>query len=128
MVKKEIQKLMSCFPGSFINHNFEVILLPKTNLYFLLNNVKTVEDLQFKVIAWCSRDASKTQPYYSDWRNKEYQTRVRNSINEFLGTDFNADQWMDIYTEFGNACHEDRCREFIRSGFDLKILSNKGEN
>ena len=29
----ELQKLLNCFPDSYINHNLEVILIPKTNTY-----------------------------------------------------------------------------------------------
>ncbi len=121
-LKKQITKLMELFDNAFINKNYELILVPKTNLYFLLENVNTVEDLYFKVIAWCSRSACKQQPYYAEWRNKKYRKMVRDNINTFLGTDFSEDQWMEIYIKFGNGCNKCRCREFIRNNFDLKLL------
>ncbi|MGN0961299.1 MAG: hypothetical protein ACI4PF_03780 [Christensenellales bacterium] len=119
---KEIQKLMKLFPNSFINQNKELILVPKTNLYFRLEDVRTKEDLYFKVIAWCSRSACKQMPYYQDWRNKKYQEMVRNNLNTFLGTNFSKDEWMDIYTKFGNGCNEEKCREFIKNNFNFDLV------
>lgn len=34
-------EVMREFPGSFINHNNELILIPKTNLYICLRDVNT---------------------------------------------------------------------------------------
>lgn len=119
---KSITRLMELFDNSKINKNYELILDPPTNLYFLLGNVHTLEDLYFKVIAWCSRSACKTQPYRTHWRNEQYWKMVRDNINTFLGVDFTQDEWMDIYTVFGNGCNEEKCREFIKKGFDLLVV------
>ena len=121
-LKDEIARLIELFDNAFINKNYEIILVPKTNLYFLLENVKTVEDLYFKVIAWCSRSACKQQPYHDKWKNEQYRKMVRENINTFLGVDFTQDEWMDIYTKFGNGCNEGKCREFIRNNFDFELV------
>lgn len=31
---EELKEVMACFPNSYINHNLELILIPKTNTYF----------------------------------------------------------------------------------------------
>ena len=113
-MKDEIKSLMQLFESSFINPNNELILCPKTNLYFRLDDVENVEDLCYKIVAWCSRDASKSEPYYSEWRNKRYREYVRNNINTFLGTTFTEDEWLDIYCKFGNGCNKDECMKFIK--------------
>lgn len=51
-------EVMKQFPGSFINYNNELILIPKTNLYVGLYNVNTPTDLKFKLLEWCSRDCT----------------------------------------------------------------------
>ena len=38
-VLNELKKLLGLFPGSYINQNLEVILIPKTNTYFNLEGV-----------------------------------------------------------------------------------------
>lgn len=85
---KEVQRLMGLFEGSFINSNNELILVPKTNLYFRLDDVKTDKDLKRKVIAWCSRDACKAQYCRVEWRNEQYRKYVREQINKFLGVNY----------------------------------------
>ncbi len=124
-VRDAITDLSFLFENSFINENNELILVPITNLYFSLRNVKTIEDLYFKIIAWCSRDACKSTPFDTERQCDNYQAMVRGNINSFLGTNFNRDQWLDIYCVFGNGLHEEQCRKFIRSGFDLALLEGK---
>ena len=109
-----IQELMQIFDGSYINENNELILCPKTNLYFRLEDVTNVEDLCYKIVAWCSRDASKSMPYQTQWRNKKYREYVRNNINEYLGTNFTETEWLDIYCKYGCGCNKDDCIKFIR--------------
>lgn len=121
-MNKEVQRLMSLFEGSFINHNNELILIPSTNMYFCLSNLKTDKDLKCKVIAWCSRHACKTMAYHTNWRNEKYQAGVREKINKFLGVDFTADNWMFIYTYLGNDIRRELCEKFIDSGYDLKVI------
>ncbi|WP_300924585.1 hypothetical protein [uncultured Clostridium sp.] len=128
VVQRSIKELMGLFPYSFINSKSELILIPKTNLYFLLKDVKTLTDLYFKVISYCSRDACKTTPYRSDWHNLRYQSQVRNSINTFLNVEFTKEQWMDIYTYYGNAYNQNSCYEFINNNFDLEIIRKLQEN
>ncbi len=39
-------EVMKQFPGSFINHNNELILIPKVNLYIRLEDVNTPTELK----------------------------------------------------------------------------------
>ena len=113
-MKKYIQELMDLFEGSFINESNELILCPKTNLYFRLEDVNSFEDCCYKIVAWCSRDASKSEPYHTQSRNKKYREYVRININEFLGTDFTEDDWLDIYCKYGCGCNKEECIEFVK--------------
>lgn len=121
---EEIKKLMSLFKGSFINYRNELILAPRTNLYFNLDNVDNLIDLTYKVFAYCSRDAYKREPFRVDWRNHKYQDEIREKLNNFLGVDFSKEIWGKIYCQFGNGCNEKECLEFIKSDFDFKLLEN----
>lgn len=112
-----ILELMKLFDDSFINNNNELILVPKTNLYFRLADIKDYDDLVYKIIAWCSRDSSKSEPYYSTKRNEKYRQYVRNNLNTFLGVDWNEDEWAELYSKFGNGINKDECMEFIFNTF-----------
>lgn len=126
-LQKEISQLMELFNGSFINSHNELILVPKTNLYFRLEDIETVLDLKCKVIAWCSRHACKTPYCRVEWRNKAYQASVREKINRFLGVRFDLDEWALIYTYLGNDIRHELCEKFIESNYDIFIIKKEYE-
>lgn len=124
--QNELLKLtMNTFRGSFINHNNELILVPKTNLYFLLDNIESELEFKCKILEWCSRDASKTMPYNQLSRNREYWTMVREGINSILGTKFNHEDMYLIYGELGNQVDRNLTVRFIESNYDLEILKEE---
>lgn len=114
-MREDVKELMQLFNNSFINQNNELILVPRTNLYFRLDDVNNYQDLCYKIFAWCSRDCSKSEPYYAKWRNEKYREYVRNNINTFLGVDYNENDWLDIYSKYGNGCNKNECIEFIKN-------------
>ena len=46
---ESVQKALKYLEGSFINHNNEIILIPKFNVYTLLDDVETDEDFYVKL-------------------------------------------------------------------------------
>lgn len=121
-IKEYVYDLLELFPNSFVSEYQEFIAVPRTNLYFNLKNCNSLLDIKCKVLEWFSRDACKSQPFRSDWRNAEYWDNIREKINDFLGTDFTAEEMMIIYTRLGNACNHKLCIEFIESGYNMKLL------
>lgn len=117
-----ISKLMQIFPNSFINGLNEIVLIPKTNLYFCLNDIESEFDVKCKLLEWCSRDATKAMPYQSNKRNKKYQNRVRAKINIYLRTNFTREQMEVIYCELGNAINHKLTIKFIESGYDFDVF------
>lgn len=124
-IKEYVTDLLDLFPNSFVNENQEFIAVPKTNLYFLLSNCNSLLDIKCKVLEWFSRDACKSQPFRSHWRNKEYQDNIRDKINEFLGTDFTREEMTDIYSQLGNNVNRQLCIEFIESDYNMKLLEGE---
>ncbi|MBS5114143.1 MAG: hypothetical protein KHY88_00320 [Erysipelotrichaceae bacterium] len=120
-----ITKLMIIFDKAFINRINELILIPRTNLYFSLNNVESEFDLKCKVLEWCSRDACKSMPYQSDKHNEKYQDDVRKNINNFLKTDFTREDMELIYTRLGNAVNHKLTIKFVQSNYDMNILRSE---
>jgi phenylalanyl-tRNA synthetase beta subunit len=117
-MSEELKRLMSIFPESFVNRRMELILVPKENIYFLVEDVKTLKDLKRKVIEWVSRPASKDT-------SKKTQLMCLFAINEFLGTSFDKDEMMEIYTRCGNGCNKERTERFIDSGYNLSVLARQ---
>lgn len=121
-----ISNLMVLFNGSFINYRNELILVPRTNLYFSLDDVESESDLKCKVIEYCSRDAYKTMHFDSIAENIEYHDYVIERINEYLGTYFDETDMELIYTKLGYGVHHYLTIKFVESNYDMNIL--KGGN
>lgn len=105
-------------PKSYLNHNLEMIVEPKNNIYFLMEDVENEMDLKRKVITWLSRPSCKGVSTY-------WQYRIRNIVNEYLETDFELSHMEQIYTRLGNDCNRPLCLQFIESNYDLRLLDYK---
>ena len=123
MVSDEIvNKLKQCFPQAFVNPRNEIIVHPRTNSYFILENCENEFDVKCKVLEWLSRAACKSQPYHSDYRNEMVWEYHRHGINMYLGTKFSREDMYLIYTYLGNCCNHQRTISFINNGYDLNLL------
>jgi len=114
-IKRFVDIVKKLSPKSFINSRNELILEPKNNIYFQLEDVKSELDFKCKVIAWLSRPSCKGVSEY-------WQKKILAMVNELLGTNFTKDQISDVYTRLGNDCNRKLCVEFIESGYNLSLL------
>jgi hypothetical protein len=119
-------RLFECFPNSFMNSQLEFIADLKSNTYFRLSDRETEFQVKKKVIQWLSRAAFKSEPYQTAIANRRFHERIAKGINDFLGTDWDGDDFEAIYAKLGNGCNDDLCEAFINSGYDLDILRKKG--
>lgn len=115
----ELKKLLNCFSESYINHNLEVILIPKTNTYFSLVGCGTKRDIIAKVLMWCTRDISKARPYQQQKRNIDFYVDNRTRLEKYLGSNINVDV---VYNCLGNGINKELTYRFIESGFDMTLL------
>lgn len=128
MVNNEVMlKLFKAFPNGFINHNLEFIAYPhrRVNSYFNLGNCETEEDVAAKILEWLSREAYKSQHFQTERKNREVHDYHLDGINSFCGTNFDTLDIEEIYTYLGNAVNHQKTLAFIRSGYDLAILSRE---
>lgn len=117
-----IQKLMSCFPRSFMNSCGEFIAHDKANEYFILHNCESELDVKCKTLEWFSRGAYKTEPYRTRKKNDEFHRFMLNGINSFLETEFTEEDMEVIYIYLGNAVNHEKTIRFIESGYDMNVL------
>ena len=103
-------------PLCFINTSFELIVEPKNNIYFRLEDIESELDFKCKVIAWLSRPSCKGV-------SKVWQKKFRAIVNEFLETDFSEDEMHEIYTWLGNDCNRPLTIKFIECNYDMLLLS-----
>lgn len=114
-IEKFIDIVEKHSPKCFVNRNNELIVEPKNNIYFRLEDIETELELKCKVLAWLSRPSCKGVSNY-------WQKRIRTIVNEFLGTEFTFDEMEEGYTYLGNDCNREKTIKFIESNYDLKIL------
>lgn len=102
--------------GSFINEDKELIVIPKINAYFRLEDVETELDFKCKVLNWLSFYASPNH-----W-SKRWSNEIIDYTNFILHTDFSKEDFETIYNHLGNGINNDLTIKFIRSNYDMKVL------
>jgi len=110
------------FNGSFINEHNELILIPETNLYILLNDCDSKFQLFTKLLEWCSRDACFSLPYPMMKFNELYWKQNRKALNSFFDQNWSHNDMSLIYETLGCHVNPNLTKQFIESGFNLKIL------
>ena len=123
-VLNDLKKLLGLFPGSYINQNLEVILIPKTNTYFSLEGIQSRRDIIAKLLMWYSRTIAKGQPFRTQKRNNLFREVTKNSLNYYLGTLFSDEDMALIYQRLGNGINPELTYRFIDSGFDIEVLDD----
>lgn len=106
------EKLTHAFPHGIINSAGEFIAHHSGD-GFILFGCKSELEVKCKVLEWLSRAAFKSEPFRYDTQNRNFHIVMCNGINDYLGTNFRAEDMETIYTYLGNAIRHDRTIEFI---------------
>lgn len=114
-LKSIINQTLQVFPKSFINNSSEIILEPRNNVFFRLDNVETELDFKCKMFAWLSRPIAKGL-------NKYWSPKLLSSFNRLLNTNFTKDEMQTIYDRLGNDVNRQLTIKFIESNYDLSQL------
>ncbi|SCX52198.1 hypothetical protein SAMN02787108_01882 [Lysinibacillus fusiformis] len=114
-LKSIINQTLQAFPNAFINRSNEIILEPRNNVYFRLEDVTTALDFKCKMFAWLSRPIAKSL-------NRYWSPKVLSSFNEVLCTNFTNGEMNRIYDRLGNDVNRPLTIRFIESNYDLKLL------
>lgn len=114
---KELEKIYDAFPKAYINRFNEMIIYPRENTYFLLDNVNNELELECKVLEYCSRQASKGLSKTS----RKYHFE---GICDFFNRKFTQEEMNLIYTHLGNGINRKLCIKYIESNFDMEVLKN----
>ena len=121
---ESVQKALKRLHGSFINHNNEIILIPKFNVYTLLDDVETDDDFKVKMCEWFSRDCCCALRYSYKKRLYRYYQENTDAFNFICGTNFTVEQMEYIYTYLGNGIKHELAKQFVKNGFDLSVIAN----
>ena len=119
---ESVQKAMKLLPGSYINANNELILIPKFNVYILLNDVKSNYDFKAKLCEWFSRDCCCALRYQQQKRLNRYYQHNTDVFNAICDTKFTIDDMEVVYTYLGNGINSELSKLFVVDGFNLNLL------
>ena len=122
-----VRTAMTLLPGSFINHNNELILIPRFNVYMGLDDVETDEDFKVKLCEWFSRDCSYALRYKRAKNLREYYQVNTDVFNKICKTNFSISDMGIIYTRLGNGINYELAKRFVKNGFDLSVLKGGAE-
>lgn len=114
-VKSIVNLALQVFPKSFINNSNEIILEPRNNVYFRLEDIETALDFKCKMFAWVSRPIAKSL-------NNYWSPKVLRSFNQVLGTNFTKKEMNCIYDRLGNDVNRQLTVRFIESNYNMALL------
>lgn len=114
-IDKMIERTKEAFPKSYIYKENELIIEPKTNIYFRIDNVNNDLEFTCKMIEYLSRPAHKGV-------SRKWEKHIREGMNRFLSTNFRVKELITIYTKLGGGVNRTKTKLFIESGYDLTVL------
>lgn len=114
-IDKMIDRIKEAFPKSYIYKENELIIEPKNNIYFRIDNVKNDLEFNCKIVEYLSRPAHKGV-------SKKLEEHIREGMNRFLNTNFRVDELSIIYNRLGGGANREKTIEFIESGYDVQSL------
>jgi len=110
-----VEKVLPFFPKAHIYRNDEIIIEPKNNVYFRVDNINNDHEFDCKMLEWLSRPSCKgLTPYWIKF--------MRRGLNGYFCKNWSQDDMREIYTRLGNGVNRTLCSKFINSGFDINIL------
>lgn len=119
MIHKKIieisREIHQQFHTASLNLDFELKFKERGNITIDLKQVTSEIDFKRKLISVISRSCCEDVSAY--WKKKMLE-----SLNGFLGTDFDKREIALLYDKFGDGCHKGLCVSFIKSGYDMRIL------
>ena len=122
-----VRTAMTLLPGSFINHNNELILIPRFNVYVGLDYVETDEDFKVKLCESFSRDCSYALRYKRAKNLRKYYQTNTDVFNKVCKTNFSIADMEIIYTKLGNGINHVLAKWFVKNDFDLSVLKGGAE-
>ena len=112
-----LQIILPFFPTASIYKKNEIIIEPKNNIYFRIDNISDILDFDCKMLEWVSRPACKGVNLY-------WQRYIRRGLNSYFRKSFSKDDWLKIYQRLGNGVNRSLCRQFIISYYNLEVLKD----
>lgn len=114
----EVFQFMKKSGSDYINRFGEMIVDNKTNIYFMLEGCRSLEDLEAKFVLVTCR------PIGKGLEDKDAK-RMLKRVNKYFSTCLTQEDMHTVYAELGYVSKLNEIKDFIKRGFPMGEL--KGE-
>ena len=126
-INEMVEQLQQCFPDGRLNYYNEFIANRGANRHYgaaclKLGGCETEEDVIAAALERLTIDCCKSAPFETPDANSRFHKYMLKGMNKLLGKVFTEKQYLGIYTCIGNGINHQLTVDFIRSGYDLKVL------
>lgn len=106
---KELKKVYLAFPRAYINQHNEIIIYPRRNTCFRLDDVDDETTLSCKILEWLSREACESFSPTS----KKYHFE---GICKYFDKRLTQEEMEEIYFRLGNSIRRTLTIKFVQLG------------
>ena len=127
VVEKMVSQLQQCFPDGRLDYFNNFIAHRGANRHYgaaccRLGDCETEEDVIVAALETLTVDCCKSKPFETTDANDRFHKYMLKGMNKLLGKAFTEKQYLAIYSIIGNGVNHQLTVDFVRSGYDLKIL------
>ena len=127
VVEKMVSHLQQCFPDGRLDYFNNFIAHRGANRHYgaaccRLGDCETEEDVIVAALETLTVDCCKSKPFETTDANDRFHKYMLKGMNKLLGKAFTEKQYLAIYSIIGNGVNHQLTVDFVRSGYDLKIL------
>ena len=117
-MKELLERVYDVFDTSFIYNQNELILHKKWNIYFIVDNIESNDDFNYKMLSYCSFYCASN--HFK--RNSKECKYIWDRLNRWFRKDFTYDELQLIYRKFGNGANRKLGNEFIKQNLDFNLI------
>lgn len=126
-ITKMVEQLKQCFSDGRLNYYNEFIAHRGANRHYgaaccKLGGCETEEDVIAAALEMLTIDCCKSTPFETLEANQCFHKYMLKGMNKLLGKSFTEKQYLAIYICIGNGINHQLTLDFMRSGYDLKVL------
>ena len=126
-VTQMVDLLKQCFPDGRLDYFNSFIAHRGANRHYgaaccKLADCETAEDVIAAALEMLTIDCCKSAPFETVDANDRFRKYMLQGMNKLLGKAFTQKQYLAIYTCIGNGINHQLTVDFIRSGYDIKVL------
>lgn len=120
-----IKTLGECFPGGYVNFDQEFVAHRRAGAVCDMKGCTSPLELRCRVIEQLVGHCCKTRPFKGAEANVSFRRFMMEGMGRFLGVKLVESEYELVYERLGNGIDRQLTVEWVRSGYDLRVLRQK---